>query len=280
MIDGESIMKNIKFSVKGLFDRLTVFDKRYSQWSSDFVRWFLADVAYTLLPIAVIASIKAITYSKGNYLYLSPEWSFATIVSFGAAITGMIELKTEIQQDFSHRVYTVTRFLVLLLIMSVIVLSLVILREDGLNINSSILWIIQLTLLFLGLMFLYVAHTAKKQQVEWESKLPSDMGRGRYYKILHKRINRIQDDLLYLRYSLRKHTEINFSTELPIQETQFWECVRRGKLLQELRQVEESIKEIHNLADELLNTSIPDLATNVDSTKTLTEEPLSSGENA
>src|SRR5829696_910875 len=137
-------MNETKSISKAFSDRFKEVDKLFSQSFGSFIHWFLADVAYTLLPIGVIASIKALTFDQGDYLYLSPEWSFATIVSFGAAITNLIEIKTEIQQDFSYRIYMGTRFYILLLTMSVIVLCLVVLRDDGLNINSRILWAIQL----------------------------------------------------------------------------------------------------------------------------------------
>src|SRR5687768_10966034 len=121
-------MEKIKLNKKSGFSYFAELEQQFSKWFLDFLWWFLADVAYTLLPIIVIASIKTLTYSTENHLYLSPEWSFATIVSFGLAITNLIELKTEIQQDSSHRLYTGTRLHVLLLIASVIVLSLVVLR--------------------------------------------------------------------------------------------------------------------------------------------------------
>src|SRR5438105_8287420 len=84
-------------------------------------RWFFAQVGYTLLPIAVIIAIRVFTDRNLGNLYLAPEWSFATIVFVGTAIAEAIELKMGYQRDFSHRVYSVTRVLTLLMIASVIV---------------------------------------------------------------------------------------------------------------------------------------------------------------
>lgn len=273
-------MDKTKSRLKNLFIYLGEFTERFREWFLDFTRWFLADVAYTLLPIAVIASIKALTYSEGNYLYLSPEWSFATIVSFGAAITGLIELKTEIQQDTSHRVYSGTRLYVLLLIIAVIVLSLVVLREDGLYINSQFLWLMQLSLLFLSLASLYIAHIVKKREWKQRAEFPSEMGRGRYYKILNKKLNDIQDEVTHLKFALRKHPRINFPTAMSFQDIQFWENNERTKLQQRFHQLEQSINEMNNLSIELFKSPIPKTDSDETTNETRTERPKSSRKNA
>lgn len=255
-------MDKIKSYIKSISAYLEDFEARFRKWFFDFMQWFLADVAYTLLPIAVIASIKALTYNKGNYLYLSPEWSFATIVSLGTAITSLIELKTEIQQDFSHKIYSGTRLYILLLITSVIVLSLVVLRDDGLNINSTFLWVAQLALLFMSLASLYISHLAKRKQTLLETKFPSDMGRGRYFKILNRKLDRIQDEVTYLRFALKKHASVNFPAAMSFQDIQFWENTERNNLQQRFLQLEKNLTEINNLSKELINSSVPELVSN------------------
>jgi hypothetical protein len=102
-------------------------------------KWFLADVAFTLLPISVIILIDYITIGKIDFLRLSPLWSFATIVFLGLSITRLIELKTVYQRDLSHKIYSGTILFVILLIFAVIILSLVVLRDQGLNINNDLL---------------------------------------------------------------------------------------------------------------------------------------------
>jgi hypothetical protein len=256
-------MDKIKYKTKNLIVYLKKVNERFETWSFDFLRWFLADVAYTLLPIAVIATIKAITYNKGNYLYLSPEWSFATIVSLGAAITRLIELKTKIQQDSSHKIYSGTRFYILLLIASVIVLSLVVLRDDGLTINSTILWIMQLGLLYISLASLYISYLAKRKQFKLETEFPLDMGRGFYFKILNKKLNQIQDEVIYLKFALRKHPTINYPADIPFQDIQFWENIERDTLSQRFHQLEQSIAEINTLSIALINSPIPETPSSV-----------------
>lgn len=245
--------------MKSLLDHLIKLKECVSEWTFNFWGWFLADVAYTLLPIAVIAAIKALTYNPEDYLYLSPEWSFATIVSFGTAITSLIEVKTEIQHDSSQRIYTGTRMLVLLLIVSVIVLSLVVLREDGLNINSEFLWTAQLGLLVLSLSTLYLANSAKHKQTIYETEFPSDMGRGRYFDILNKKIDLIEKEAQCLKLALTKHTEINVLTPLPSQEIEFWETTDRNKVRQRIQQLQQNIHEINELSAELINSPMPEL---------------------
>jgi hypothetical protein len=262
-------MKSIQPIIKRIDAYLIDFGKRFLEWAFDFASWFLEDVAYTLLPIAVIAAIKLITYSKENYLFLSPEWSFAAIVSFGAAITGLIKLKTEIQHDFSDKIYTGTRLYVLFLIASVIVLSLVVLRDDGLAINSTVLWVLQLILLFFSLFSLYVAHIEKKRYLKLEFEIPTNLGRGQYYQLLNRKINQVQDKIFYLKLALKKHSEIDFPAKMNYQDVQFWEESERNTLLQKLDNLEQSVSEIHNTVIELANSPIPKNLFDKD----VTEEP-------
>jgi hypothetical protein len=249
-------MKNPS-KVRYFLNSLDKYAEKVLEWLFNFVSWFLADVAYTLLPIAIIAIIKSITYNNGDYLYLSPEWSFATIVSIGTAITSLIKLKTEIQYDFSHRLYSGTRLFIFLLIAAVIVLSLVVMRDDGLNINSAYLWTAQISLLLLSITSLYIAHYAEEKQLKYESSFPHDMGRGRYYKILNRKLSRLEDQIIQMRFALDKHSEIEFSQEIPINEIRFWESNRRDTFIQRFSHVKKIFIDIDPLVLDLINSPMP-----------------------
>jgi hypothetical protein len=222
----------------------------------NFSRWFFADVAYTLLPIAVIIFIQIGTKGTTDFLYLSPEWSFATIVSFGVAITSLIELKTEIQHDASHRLYTGTRLYIILLIVSVIILSLVALRDNGLSINERFLWTGQIALLFLSLVSLYMSHIARDKIFSDRNNLPKTIGRRIYYAYLSDSLGQIQSELRYLRFAIGKDKEIDFRSNEPMnkEEVQAIEMDRKNRINLLIEDIEHLYKEVTPLLQDFSAT--------------------------
>jgi hypothetical protein len=175
-----------------------------------FFPWLVSDIAYTLLPIFVIILIQILTSGKTDFLYLSPEWSFATIVSFGAAITNIIELKFEIQHDYSHRVYSITRTIILLLIAAVVTLALVVLRDEGVSINETVVWILQLVLLSVSFFFLFVTQFVKREVNKEMHDLPSSLSRRQYFNFINSSLKQISRELTYIQYAMSREESITF----------------------------------------------------------------------
>ena len=196
MIDFKDSMAKARKAAAGLVN------SRPPELMDLLLRWFFAQVGYTLLPIGVIIAIRVCTDRNLGNLYLAPEWSFATIVFVGTAITEAIELKIEHQRDFSHRVYSLTRVLTLVMIASVIVLSLVVLRQEGIPVNEPILFRCQLVLLGVSLLFLFAAYSARDQVVTQQARRPSSLETRVYRKSLYGSFAKAIDELAYIRWAL------------------------------------------------------------------------------
>ena len=251
-------MSKIPSTLKKFF--VKVFGYLDPRRSLDFALWFFEDAAFILLPIAVIVSAKFLSTGRVDILYLSPEWSFATIVLFGTTITKLIRLKTEIQQDFSERLYGGTRLYILFLIASVLVLSLVIFKESGFPTNSLPLWAAQMGLLLFSLFSLYAGHKAEVKNSQVERRLPSDMGRGYYFNVIDVRLGRLHNEIRTIRYALHKHQDIQFRRSVSNSDTRFWEKARRADLTQRYRTIKKEFLEIEAALTKLVKSPIPEPA--------------------
>lgn len=110
-------------------------------------KWALGDLAFTLMPIAIIFAISQLASTNSPEPLLWREWSFGSIVLFGAALLKLVNLKTKLQRDFSHeRLVSGLHYLVVFLVATGIVLALVVLRESGVSLNGQLLGGAQLLL--------------------------------------------------------------------------------------------------------------------------------------
>lgn len=110
-------------------------------------KWAHGDLLFTLMPIAIIASILQLAHGSSPEPLLWREWSFGSIVLLGAALVKLVNLKTKLQRDFSdERLVSGLRFLVANLVATGLVLALVVLRESGVALNGQVLGWVQLGL--------------------------------------------------------------------------------------------------------------------------------------
>ena len=199
------ILANIQKTLKNA-------DEGFDYWFTSLLNWFLADIAYTLLPIGIIIVIKSFISHQTDFLFLSPEWSFATIVTFGVAITSAVEVKTEYQKDRSPKVYILTRMLIILLIFAVLVLGLVVIRMEGfVVIDDNRLSSYQILLFLLSVFSLFVAHTAKEQVKRENIKFPKEMTLRRYYNSLQENLEIVNKKIISTKIALVKRQELNFN---------------------------------------------------------------------
>ncbi len=135
----------------------------------------------------------------------------------GLSITRLIELKTKYQRDLSHKIYTGTRLFVIFLIFAVIILSLVVLRDKGLNINIELLWHVQIILFGLSLFTLFTGNLVKEQyieDIETKKKLPLTITSRDYYYFLSESFEKTYAELIYLRFAIKRKPYAKFSGAL------------------------------------------------------------------
>ncbi len=253
-------MSKLLAILKKLFKNVSKFSNRIIEVVFDFLAWFLEDAAFALLPIAVIVSVKYLSTGNFDILYLSPEWSFPTIVLVGTGITTLIKLKTEIQRDFSTKLYTGTRLLIFYLIASVLVLALVIFRESKFPTNSLSLWIAQIFLLFISLYSLYMVHVEKLRSNKIETEFPSDMGRVYYFNVLQEKLGRVRYEIRGIRFALSKHQDIQYKGIVSARDVHFWDRARKADLAVRYRTIKKEFIETEAAINKFVMSPLPESA--------------------
>jgi hypothetical protein len=146
--------------------------------------FFLSDVAFTFLPVGVNAVLQLSFGKFTPSFFIGPEWSFASIIVFGLALTRILELKVTYQRDRSANVFFLAKICILGLIAAVIGLALVQMKGAGIAVSTHcILWI-QFSVLNSGLLLLFMAHVAKEQFIESRDQLPQGTGPLRYLRFI------------------------------------------------------------------------------------------------
>jgi hypothetical protein len=180
--------------------------------ASEFIRiifeWMLTELAFNLLPILVIMTMNLITTGKLDFLYLSPEWSFLTIVLLGSSVTKLLKLKINVQRDFSDNVVHLMRITVLALISATIILSLVSTQKLFPSLNKEFLSSSQTSLLAFSIFIGFVADVTAIKHKKEEVLLPIKIGKSRYYEAVSKSIDTICDEANYLKYAFAKQSKI------------------------------------------------------------------------
>ncbi len=141
-------------------------------WFEVFSLWFMNEIVFIILPIVVILLIDIAFSTQIQTVLLLPEWSFAAIVLYGVSISNTIELKSKYHNDFSPRLFTGTKALTILLIGSVIILTLAVLRENGVEISGQFVFIAQIVLFAHSLLSVLFVVFARQEQLWLPQRYP------------------------------------------------------------------------------------------------------------
>lgn len=113
----------------------TQFVTRAGLWLAEAARLLsltiVGDVVYAMIPLLVLAVVKALRNDTFDDFLQLKEWSFATIVFFGAALRRFVRLKSDQARDASYKLELGIQLFIVGLISAVTVLTLVILEEEG-----------------------------------------------------------------------------------------------------------------------------------------------------
>jgi len=174
--------------------------------------FLFGEVLFTLLPLGITLFIRKLLGASLETLLNTPEWAFTTVVLFGLLITRTIQLKARIQKDTSFRLDVLTRTFAILLIASVICMSLIVMSDQGIEIDSKILMIVQFVLFGLAILFLFTVHLAKESRTYKRDRLNSPISRTRYYKYLVEALEETDRTMTYVVYALRSSHSITAPT--------------------------------------------------------------------
>src|SRR5688500_14014310 len=105
---------------------------RIRQFLRTMSMWLFGDLLYAVLPLIVLAIVTTLLGKTMDDFLLLKEWSFANIVLFGVVIRKFIQVKVSAQLDVrSHTLDVGVQFYILLVIVSVLILALILLVEQG-----------------------------------------------------------------------------------------------------------------------------------------------------
>jgi len=209
-----------------------------------FSLWLFGDVAFTVLPIAVIAIMDGGLGRSFSGFFLIPEWSFAAIVLYGLSIRCLVRLKTRYQKDFSYKLDTGIQILVFALIASVICLSLIRLSERNTVLTEeSVLTFLQMGLFILGLTSLLIVTAFTEQFIEERNILPNGLSKGRYLRHLEDSLDSAIKGLNYFLYALEKSSSVNMESDSEVLNSRTWNEEAHEKLEIKLLKLERSIAE-------------------------------------
>jgi hypothetical protein len=203
--------------------------------------WIFGDVAYAVLPIAVLALITLFLSAGFADFLLIKEWSFATIVMLGVTIRKFIRLKVEVQQTpRSYKLDGGVQAHILILIGAVLVLSLVILLEKGVlpSRHAEILGLGQLFLFGMAAISSFMGLWVEERDKDNASRLPDGIARGWLLDRLKRQLELAADSLSFVPFTAERAATIRFSE--PINEARVRQLVaaEMAHVLAELERVE------------------------------------------
>ena len=141
-------------------------------WVEVFSLWFMNEIIFIILPIVVILLIDIAFKNQIETVLLLPEWSFAAIVLYGVAISNTIELKVKYNNNFSPKLFAGSKALTILLIVTVITLTLTVLRENQVDINPLYIQVAQASLFVHSLMSVFFVVFARQEQLWLPERYP------------------------------------------------------------------------------------------------------------
>ena len=182
-------------------------DKRAELAMRVFMMATIENLLYAILPVLVIALITRLLNRGFEHFLLLKEWSFASIVLFGAAIQKFVRFKNSVQrQPRSWKSQTGIQVFIAPLIGSVLVLAVVILLEMGIvpPSASDFIAVAQLTFFSLAIFAVLVPVWFIESFNDRLDELPQDLPRDWVMGRLKGDGEDASSDLLYVVYAMEK----------------------------------------------------------------------------
>ena len=205
-MDIRSILTFLRFFSMKKYSSL----KRANFSAAIFGKFFIGDLAFTILPLAIIIFLNLALGKPAIDIPYYPEWSFASIVIIGMAMTRMLELKMLYQQDKSYRIFTLSKICILLLIGASLSLALCQLKPYGVDINLKFLVLLQFSMFFMGIFLLLVAHIGKEKHISDQRYLPPNITISKYYDFIEESMSDLGNEITYLNNALSRHERFDF----------------------------------------------------------------------
>lgn len=167
-------------------------------------RWFFGELAFVLLPLAIIVVVRAFLGVRLGDMFTLPEWSFAAIILLAVGLNRFMILKTRLQKDASNKVFHGSRFVVILLIVASVTLAFSVSKQQGVRVDDLILSVTQVALVVVASGFLYgaIAHELKHENEVRE--LPATLAAGRMAGLIRSDVKAVEEKLRRIDWALAR----------------------------------------------------------------------------
>lgn len=167
-------------------------------------RWFFGEVAFVLLPLAIIVVVRAFLGVRLGDMFILPEWSFAAIILLAAGLNRFMQLKTRLQKDASNKVFHGSRFVVMLLILASVTLVFSVANQQGVKVDQLVLSAAHITLVLVACGFLYAA-IASELKYEYEAKeLPAALPSSQMAGLIRGDVKGVEEKLRRIEWALAR----------------------------------------------------------------------------
>ena len=165
-------------------------------------RWFFGEIAFVLLPLAIIVVVRSFLGLELVDMVTLPEWSFAAIVLLAVGLNKVMNLKTKMRKDTSSKMFHGSRLVVMLLIISSVTLAFSISKQQGMKVDEMILAVTQVALVVMasGLLYAAIAHEIRYEGEVRE--LPATLASNRMAALIRCDVKDVEEKLRGIEWAL------------------------------------------------------------------------------
>jgi hypothetical protein len=167
-------------------------------------RWFFGEIAFVLLPLAIIVVVRSFLGLRLADMFTLPEWSFAAIVLLAVGLNKFMVLKTRLQKDVSNKVFHGSRFVVMLLIVASVTLAFSVSKQQGVKVDDLILSAAQVTLVVVASVFLFAAIAHEIRHENEARELPATLASSRMAALIRGDVKDVEEKLRRIEWALAR----------------------------------------------------------------------------
>ena len=167
-------------------------------------RWFFGEIAFVLLPLAIIVVVRSFLGLRLADMFTLPEWSFAAIVLLAVGLNKFMVLKTRLQKDVSNKVFHGARFVVMLLIIAAVTLAFSVSKQQGVKVDDLILSATQGALVLVASAFLYAAIGHEIRHENETRELPAALPSNRMAALIRCDVKDVEEKLRRIEWALAR----------------------------------------------------------------------------
>lgn len=167
-------------------------------------RWFFGEMAFVLLPLAIILVVRSFLGLQLVDMFTLPEWSFAAIVLLAVCLNKLIVLKTKARKDAAHKVFHGSRFVVMLLIIASVTLAFSVSKQHGIKVDDMILSVTQVAMVVMSGAFLYAAIAHEIRHESEVRELPATLASNRMATLIRCDVKDVEEKLRGIDWALAR----------------------------------------------------------------------------